>query len=139
MGNLVATQSRQGEREARGSGLFAPRGLENINEPERREAEFEGLRSKLEEYDQWLTQITEVAEQAALGNLEPRLLHCPETEAISRAFCSINHLLDMTDGLLRETGATLQACGEQEILPARATARDAGIVPAHGGGDQPDL
>ena len=64
---------------------------------------------------QWLRQIADVCEQAADGNLEPRLLHCPKSPEIAAAVRSINHLLDMIDALLRETGASFDHAANKKF------------------------
>lgn len=63
----------------------------------------------------WIRQIADVCEQAAQGNLEPRLLHCPDSPELARTVISINHLLDMTDALLRETGAALDHASRKKF------------------------
>ncbi len=64
---------------------------------------------------EWVRQIADICEQAAQGNLEPRLLHCPESPHVARAVDSLNHLLDMTDALLRETGAALDHAANKKF------------------------
>jgi len=66
-------------------------------------------------YGNWIGQIANVCEQAAQGNLEPRILHCPESPLLTRAVFSINHLLDMTDALLRETEAALDHAANKKF------------------------
>jgi len=66
-------------------------------------------------YRELLEKIATVCEQAAEGDLEPRLLHCPESGDLARAFRSINHLLDMTDGFLREAGASLEHAAQKKF------------------------
>ena len=55
-----------------------------------------------------LDRVVEVTSEAARGNLEARLLHCDESEKLRTLGRSVNHLLDMTDAFLRETGAALE-------------------------------
>ncbi len=66
-------------------------------------------------YRELLEKIATVCEQAADGDLEPRLLHCPEAGDLARAFRAINHLLDMTDGFLREAGAALEHAARKKF------------------------
>ena len=66
-------------------------------------------------YRELLDKIADVCERAAQGNLEPRLLHCPEQGSLARAMRSINHLLDMTDGFLREAGASLEHASQKKF------------------------
>ncbi|MGD0515740.1 MAG: methyl-accepting chemotaxis protein [Terriglobales bacterium] len=58
-------------------------------------------------YREWVSKIEKVAEQAALGNLEVRLIHTAEAGELAPLVHSVNHLLDLTDAFLRETAATL--------------------------------
>jgi methyl-accepting chemotaxis protein len=66
-------------------------------------------------YRELMDRIASVCEQAAGGNLEPRLLHCPEVRIPARAFLAINHLLDMTDAFLREVGASLEHAANKKF------------------------
>ena len=59
--------------------------------------------------------IAEVCERAAEGDLEPRLLRCPEDPELARVFHAINHLLDMSDGFLRELGASLDHAAQKKF------------------------
>jgi methyl-accepting chemotaxis protein len=55
----------------------------------------------------YLSEIQRVCDAAAAGNLEVRLLHLDENPELAPVCTSINHLLDMTDAMLRESGAAL--------------------------------
>lgn len=55
----------------------------------------------------WLGEVQSVCEKAAAGNLEARLLRLDEKPQFRVVSTSINHLLDMTDAMLREAGAAL--------------------------------
>jgi methyl-accepting chemotaxis protein len=55
----------------------------------------------------YLSEIQRVCDEAAAGNLEARLLHLDENPELAPVCSSINHLLDMTDAMLRESGAAL--------------------------------
>lgn len=66
-------------------------------------------------YRELFDNIADVCERAANGDLEPRLLHCPEAEDPARAVRSINHLLDMTDAFLREVGASLEHASNKKF------------------------
>ncbi len=57
---------------------------------------------------EWLSKAAQVCEEAAAGNLEVRLTHCPEGGDTKRLVDGINHLLDMTDAFLREARASLE-------------------------------
>ncbi len=71
--------------------------------------------NELDLYRELLERIATVCEQAADGDLEPRLLNCPEEGPLARAYRSINHLLDMTDGFLREAGASLEHAAQKKF------------------------
>ena len=58
-------------------------------------------------YREWIEKIEAVAEQAAQGNLEVRLLHAGDAGELAPLAHAMNHLLDLTDAFLRETAATL--------------------------------
>ncbi|MBI1358470.1 MAG: hypothetical protein GC160_29390 [Acidobacteria bacterium] len=71
------------------------------------------LRAEVEEHRKWMSRIADVCQAGARGDLEPRLLGCPEEEGdIRRAVKALNLLLDMTDAFVRESGAALTAAGE---------------------------
>lgn len=55
----------------------------------------------------WLAEVRTVCEQASEGNLEIRLLNISDNPDFAPVGNSINHLLDMTDAMLREAGAAL--------------------------------
>ncbi len=78
-------------------------------------AEMPPIASQAEEYKEWMHQITQVCEEAARGNLEPRLLRCHASEDIARLVRAVNHLLDMTDAFVREAGAALDASAHQKF------------------------
>lgn len=78
-------------------------------------AENAALDEELSLYRELLERIATVCERAAEGDLEPRLLRCPETGDLARAVRSINHLLDMTDGFLREAGASLEHAAHKKF------------------------
>jgi methyl-accepting chemotaxis protein len=61
-----------------------------------------------------LTKIAEVCERAADGDLEPRL-RCADEPNLAHAIRCINHLLDMTDGFLREVGASLGHASQKKF------------------------
>ena len=62
-------------------------------------------------YREWFDRAAEVCEEAARGNLEARFLHAQQVGELARLPDAINHLLDMTDAFLRESGAALDhAC-----------------------------
>jgi methyl-accepting chemotaxis protein len=57
---------------------------------------------------EWMAKAAQVCEEAAAGNLEARLIHCPQSGDTGRLVHGINHLLDMTDAFLREARASLE-------------------------------
>ncbi|MFK7987802.1 MAG: methyl-accepting chemotaxis protein [Sandaracinaceae bacterium] len=52
--------------------------------------------------------VAEVCGQAAVGNLEPRLLHI-KNDDLGHMMGEINHLLDLTDAFVRESSVSLSA------------------------------
>ncbi len=59
--------------------------------------------------DARLRRASEVCRRAARGDLEARILHIADDGALSELERSVNHLLDLTDALVRESTATLEA------------------------------
>ena len=74
------------------------------------------LKAELESYRTLFHQVSEVASQAAQGNLEARLLHCDGSERSRELAHSVNHLLDMTDAFLREAGAALEHASHEKFF-----------------------
>src|SRR5262249_6811145 len=66
-------------------------------------------------YREFLAKIADVCEHAANGDLEHRILHCPDEPELARAIHSLNHLLDMTDGFVREVDASLEHAGKKKF------------------------
>lgn len=65
--------------------------------------------------DQTISQIADVCERAAEGDLEARISPLPK-EAEWRRMCkAINHLLDMVDSYVRESQTVLEYCGRHEF------------------------
>jgi methyl-accepting chemotaxis protein len=71
--------------------------------------------AELKLYREFTSRLAQLCEQAAHGDLEMRLLHCPEQPDLARVFLSINHLLDMNDGFLREVGAALAHAAQKRF------------------------
>jgi methyl-accepting chemotaxis protein len=59
-----------------------------------------------------LSAATAVCREAALGNLEPRILNIDPNSETAELCHAINHLLDMTDAFMRESVAALQHAKE---------------------------
>ena len=57
------------------------------------------LRARLESYEGWIRTATEVCQRAAVGDLEPRILHIDAEGDLGELLHSINHMLDLTDAL----------------------------------------
>ena len=55
-----------------------------------------------------LAEAAKTCEQAAAGNLEPRVLYTQGSGDVARLCRAVNHMLDMTDPFLREVGASLE-------------------------------
>ncbi len=71
--------------------------------------------NELSLYREFIHNVAEVCERAAHGDLEPRLLRCPEDPDLARVVFAINHLLDMSDGFLREVGAALDHAAQKKF------------------------
>ena len=54
-----------------------------------------------------LERIADVCEKAALGDLEARALELPEDGPLRRIGLAVNHLLDISDAYVRESGAAM--------------------------------
>lgn len=78
-------------------------------------ARVEQHEAELKLYREFTSRLAQLCEQAANGELEMRLLHCPEQPDLARVFLSINHLLDMNDGFLREVGAALAHAAQKKF------------------------
>ncbi len=75
------------------------------------------LSAELEESErEWIRKAAEVCEQAAAGNLEPRLLMIEGNSDLSRLLHGINKLLDLTDAYVRESGACLDAAAKGKFF-----------------------
>lgn len=74
------------------------------------------LEAEVEQYQNILQRVVEVASEAANGNLEARLLHCDEFDKMRPVARSVNHLLDMTDAFLRESGAALEHASQGKFF-----------------------
>jgi methyl-accepting chemotaxis protein len=58
-------------------------------------------------HEEWAAKVADVCDEVARGNLEARLLGCPEGGDIGRMVRGINRLLDVTDAFVREARASL--------------------------------
>jgi methyl-accepting chemotaxis protein len=67
-------------------------------------------------YRQWIKKAAEVCEQAAQGDLEPRLLSIPADGDLDRLLHGINDLLDMADAFVRESGACMDAAAKGKFF-----------------------
>lgn len=61
---------------------------------------------------EWIKRAADVCEQAAGGNLEPRILSITGNSDLSRMLHAINNLLDLTDAFVRESGACLESAAK---------------------------
>lgn len=57
----------------------------------------------------WIERATEILRAAAQGNFESRLVHLGGSPRMRGLLDAINDMLDVTDGFVRESGASLQA------------------------------
>lgn len=78
-------------------------------------AELDRLRAEVAMYRHWCERLSEVCEDAARGNLEGRVLHCPEGD-LGRLIQSVNHAFDITDAFVREAGAALDAAARGKFF-----------------------
>ncbi len=60
--------------------------------------------------DAFLDHIADVCERAARGDLEARVLNQPDDARLGRIGNAINHLLDIADAFVRESGAAMENC-----------------------------
>lgn len=72
------------------------------------------LRAELDHLEGWIVRAAQVCRAAARGDLEPRLVHVDASGSLGELLHSINHLLDLTDAFVRESGATLAAAARGE-------------------------
>lgn len=71
-------------------------------------AAFASADEELAFYRAWIAKAAEVCRAAAHGDLEPRLICAPVEGDLGALLHGINHLLDMTDAFVRESGASLE-------------------------------
>ena len=57
---------------------------------------------------EWINEMRVVCEEAARGNLEPRILGIDESSELAPVMHALNHLLDMADAFVRESKASLE-------------------------------
>ena len=67
-------------------------------------------------FSEWIAKAADVCEQAAMGNLEPRLFSIDVDGDLGRLLHGINGLLDLTDAFVRESGACLNAAGKGKFF-----------------------
>ena len=67
------------------------------------------------EYEEWIEQAISICEEAARGNLEPRLMGCTDASPTARLGRAINRMLDMTDAFVRESRAALEHASHQKF------------------------
>jgi len=71
-------------------------------------AGFESAEQEAAFYRTWIARAADVCRRAAEGDLEPRIVHAPLEGDLGRMLGAINHMLDMTDAFVRESGASLE-------------------------------
>jgi methyl-accepting chemotaxis protein len=67
-------------------------------------------------YRTWIARAAEVCRRPAEGDLESRLLHAPLEGDLGRLLHGINHMLDMTDAFVRESGASLEHAAHNKFF-----------------------
>ncbi len=69
----------------------------------------------------WVAEATRVCKSASQGDLEARILNIDEESELAPMLHAINHMLDMTDAFVRESGASLAFASEgkyfRRVLP----------------------
>ncbi len=78
-----------------------------------------GFASSAEEaafYREWIAKAADVCRCAAAGDLEPRIVHAPREGDLGALLFGINHMLDMTDAFVRESGASLEHAAEGKFF-----------------------
>ena len=73
------------------------------------------LEFELKEQSQWIRRATKICQQAAAGDLEPRLLNIEAAGDLGEMLFSINGLLDLTDAFVRESGAALEHAADDKF------------------------
>lgn len=74
----------------------------------------EHLEAQFAAVQRWIAKASNVCKAAASGDLEPRLVRIDAPGPLGELLHSINHLLDLTDAFVRESGASLSAAARGE-------------------------
>ncbi|MEZ5973528.1 MAG: methyl-accepting chemotaxis protein [Planctomycetota bacterium] len=74
------------------------------------------LAQRVAQYEKWIQESARICREAARGNLEPRILNIDCDGELAELLHSINHLLDMTDAFLRESGAALSYASQNKFF-----------------------
>lgn len=75
-------------------------------------AERDVLRAELDSVHAGIRAVCDVAREAAIGNIEPRILGLSHEGPVGELVQSVNHLLDLSDAFVRESRAALQHASE---------------------------
>lgn len=75
----------------------------------------DGERAELLAYRSALAHLAVTCDQLSSGDLEARVPPLPGPEQLEHVRWAINHLVDVTDAFVRESGATLQAAGDNRF------------------------
>jgi len=78
--------------------------------------QLEAANRKLAQYDEMLAKAAIVCEAAAEGDLEARVTGINVDGHLGNMLHSINHLLDLTDAFVRESGAALTFASEEKFF-----------------------
>lgn len=78
-------------------------------------ARAEAAEAELAKYRAGFSAIVTVCQQAAKGDLEPRVPPQGQEGLVSEARLALNHLLDLTDAFVREAAASLSAAREEHF------------------------
>ena len=76
----------------------------------------EALEAELDAQRRWIRAAADVCQRAAHGDLESRVLGIDVDGELGEMLHAINHLLDMTDAFVRESGAALAHASEDKYF-----------------------
>ncbi|MEZ6014882.1 MAG: methyl-accepting chemotaxis protein [Planctomycetota bacterium] len=74
------------------------------------------LEDRLARQDRWIRAASEVCQCAARGDLEHRVLSIDGDDDLSELLHALNHVLDMTDAFVRESGAALEHAADDKYF-----------------------
>ena len=90
--------------------------METLNSTQDLTARIAELEAELAEQRRWIRSATEVCTAAARGDLEHRVLEIDAEGDLGELLHALNHVLDMTDAFVRESGAALAHAAEDKYF-----------------------